>query len=144
MSTLFIRAKSGVDGRVLPVSQFRLQAVSEAPSPSGDRVARIASRPGSASVYALSRGWAPSSKTMTHSEMSARISVDPGVCFGKPCIKGTRIWVSLILDNLAEGVSEAELLKEYPQLRGEDIRAVLAFAAEATRERVVDLAPVTP
>ncbi len=81
---------------------------------------------------------------MTHSEMSARISVDPGVCFGKPCIKGTRIWVSLILDNLAEGVSEAELLKEYPQLRGEDIRAVLAFAAEATRERVVDLAPVTP
>lgn len=81
---------------------------------------------------------------MTHSEMSARISVDPAICFGKPCIKGTRIWVSLILDNLADGVSEAELLREYPQLRGEDIRAALAFAAEATRERVVDLAPVAP
>jgi uncharacterized protein (DUF433 family) len=56
-----------------------------------------------------------------------RISIDPNVCFRKPCIRGTRIWVSLIVDNLAEGVSESELLEAYPQLKLEDIRA--AFGA---------------
>jgi len=66
-----------------------------------------------------------------------RISVDPRVCFGKPCIRGTRIWVSLIVDNLAEGTSEAELLAAYPQLRVEDLRAALAYAAEMTRERII-------
>ncbi len=67
----------------------------------------------------------------------SRISINPEVCFGRPCIKGTRIWVSLIVDNLAEGVSEAELLDAYPQLVPEDIRAALAYAAELTRERFV-------
>lgn len=99
--------------------------------------------PGLDAALMQSRGSAPSLLTMTHSEMSARISVDPAVCFGKPCIKGTRIRVSLILDNLAEGVSETDLLREYPQLHIEDIRAALAFAAAATRERVVDLTPVS-
>jgi uncharacterized protein (DUF433 family) len=66
-----------------------------------------------------------------------RISIDPSVCFGKPCIRGTRIWVSLILDNLAAGVSEAELLAAYPQLKPDDIRAAIAYAAEVTRERVI-------
>jgi uncharacterized protein (DUF433 family) len=66
-----------------------------------------------------------------------RISIDPGVCGGKPCIKGTRIWVSLILDFLAEGMTEAELLEEYPQLVHEDILAAIAYGAEAARERVV-------
>jgi uncharacterized protein (DUF433 family) len=69
----------------------------------------------------------------------SRISIDPGVCFGKPCIRGTRIWVSLIVDNLAEGVSEAELLEAYPQLVPEDIRAALGYAAELTRVRFVDI-----
>ncbi len=68
-----------------------------------------------------------------------RISIDPDVCFGKPCIRGTRIWVSLIVDNLAEGVSEAELLEAYPQLKPEDIRAALAYAAEMTRERIIPI-----
>jgi uncharacterized protein (DUF433 family) len=68
-----------------------------------------------------------------------RISIDPRVCFGKPCIRGTRIWVSLIADNLAEGVPEAELLAAYPQLEVEDIRAALAFAAEMTRERIIPI-----
>lgn len=58
-----------------------------------------------------------------------RISIDPEVCFGKPCIKGTRIWVSLILDFLASGETEAGILDAYPQLRPEDIRAALAYAA---------------
>jgi uncharacterized protein (DUF433 family) len=63
-----------------------------------------------------------------------RISVDPRVCFGKPCIRGTRIWVSLILENLAEGISDAELLAAYPQLQPDDLRAAQAYAAEMTRE----------
>jgi uncharacterized protein (DUF433 family) len=68
-----------------------------------------------------------------------RISIDPRVCFGKRCICGTRIWVSLIVVNLAEGVPEAELLAAYPQLETEGIRAAPAFAAEMTRERIVPI-----
>jgi len=67
-----------------------------------------------------------------------RISIDPQVCFGKPCIRGTRIWVSLIVDNLVDG-TEAELLAAYPQLQPEDIRAALAYAVEMTRERVIPI-----
>lgn len=66
-----------------------------------------------------------------------RISIDPAICGGKPCIKGTRIWVSLILDFLAEGVGEVELLSEYPQLTHEDVLAAIAYGAEAARERVI-------
>ena len=64
-----------------------------------------------------------------------RISVDPNVCFGKPCIRGTRIWVSLILDFLADGMKTDEILAEYPQLTEEDIRAAIAYGAEMSRER---------
>jgi uncharacterized protein (DUF433 family) len=76
---------------------------------------------------------------MKREELLERISVNPNVCFGKACIRGTRIWVSLILENLAEGLSEAELLKAYPQLKLEDIRAALAYAAETTREQIMPL-----
>lgn len=72
---------------------------------------------------------------MKREELLQRISVDPQVCFGKACIRGTRIWVSLIVDNLAEGVSEADLLAAWPQLEPADVRAALAYAAELTRER---------
>ncbi len=68
-----------------------------------------------------------------------RISVDPAVCGGKPCIKGTRIWVALVLDFLADGLSEAELLEQYPQLTHLDIMAAIAFGAEMTRERVLPI-----
>jgi uncharacterized protein (DUF433 family) len=68
-----------------------------------------------------------------------RIAIDPLVCFGKPCIKGTRIWVSLILDFLASGESETQILAAYPQLQPEDIRAALAYAAEIARERIVPI-----
>jgi uncharacterized protein (DUF433 family) len=71
------------------------------------------------------------------SKLIGRISIDPAVCGGKPCIKGTRIWVSLILDFLAEGVNEAEIFAGYPQLQPEDIRACIAYAAEIARERIV-------
>ncbi len=66
-----------------------------------------------------------------------RVSIDPRICGGKPCIKGTRIWVSLILDLLAGGVAEAELLAEYPQLTHEDVLAAIAYGAEVARERIV-------
>jgi len=66
-----------------------------------------------------------------------RISTDPAVCHGKVCIKGTRIPVSVILDNLAAGVSRKEILKSYPSLNSADIQAAIAYAAELTRERLV-------
>jgi uncharacterized protein (DUF433 family) len=71
-----------------------------------------------------------------------RISIDPNVCFGRPCIKGTRIWVSLILDFLVSGESEAQILAAYPQLKPQDIRAALAYVAEVARERIVPVPSV--
>lgn len=71
------------------------------------------------------------------SPLLARISIDPRVCFGKPCIRGTRIWVSLILDFLASGESEEQILAAYPQLQSDDIKASLAYAAEIAREHIV-------
>ena len=67
----------------------------------------------------------------------ARISIDPQVCGGKPCIRGTRIWVSLVLDFLASGMSEGELLADYPQLTHEDVLAAIAYGADAARGRIV-------
>jgi len=68
-----------------------------------------------------------------------RISIDPNVCFGKPCIKGTRIWVSLILDLLATGMPVTEILEDYPGLTEADIHACIAYGAEMARERYVDV-----
>lgn len=59
-----------------------------------------------------------------------RISIDPRICHGKTCIKGTRIMVSVVLDNLAAGVSTEEILKSYPSLSQEDIQAAIAYASE--------------
>ena len=67
------------------------------------------------------------SASMTREQLLQRIAIDPNVCFGRPCIRGTRIWVSLLLDLLASGTSETELLSEYPELVANDIRAALAF-----------------
>jgi uncharacterized protein (DUF433 family) len=64
----------------------------------------------------------------------ARITSDPAVCHGKACIKGTRIPVSVILDNLAVGESNSEILRLYPTLHPEDIVAAIAYAAELMRE----------
>lgn len=66
-----------------------------------------------------------------------RIAINPAVCGGKPCIKGTRIWVSLVLDMLADGMSEEDLRAEYPELTHEDILATIAYGAEAARERII-------
>jgi uncharacterized protein (DUF433 family) len=66
-----------------------------------------------------------------------RISIDPGICHGQACVRGTRIPVAVVLDNLASGVTLKELLHSYPALAAEDLAAVLAYAAELARERVV-------
>ena len=68
-----------------------------------------------------------------------RISIDPTICFGKPSIRGTRMWVSLLLDFLAAGATMEEVLAEYPQLRREDVLAAIAYGAEMSRERFVEL-----
>jgi uncharacterized protein (DUF433 family) len=72
-----------------------------------------------------------------------RISIDPAICGGKPCIKGTRLWVALILDFLADGMTEAELLSEYPQLAHLDVMAAIAYGAEMSRERILPV-PLEP
>ena len=64
-----------------------------------------------------------------------RITIDPQVCFGKPCIRGTRIWVSLLLDYMAAGMTVEDILAEYPQLTPDDVRTALAYGAEMSRQR---------
>ncbi len=76
---------------------------------------------------------------MTIDELLTRISIDPNVCFGKPCIRGHRIWVSLILDFLASGWSIPQVLENYPGLEAADILACIAYGAEMSRERYLDI-----
>jgi len=71
---------------------------------------------------------------MTKEELLLRITINPEICFGKPCIRGRRIWVSLILDFLAGGMKIEEIMKEY-DLEEEDILACIAYGAEMARER---------
>ena len=66
-----------------------------------------------------------------------RISSDPNVCHGKSCIRGTRIFVSVVLDNLAAGRSPGEIVADYPRLTSEDVHAAIAYAAELAHERQV-------
>ena len=68
-----------------------------------------------------------------------RIGVDPLVCHGRPCVLGTRVMVSVVLDNLAAGIERDEILRSYPSLKNEDIDGCIAYAAELARERVVPL-----
>ena len=62
---------------------------------------------------------------MTREELLSRITIDPKVCFGKPCIRGHRIWVSMILDLLASGMSSDEILSDYPGLDEADVRSCI-------------------
>jgi uncharacterized protein (DUF433 family) len=72
-------------------------------------------------------------------EWQERISINPQVCHGKACIRGTRVMISVILDNLAAGVPREELLESYPSLQELDIQAALAYAAELAREGTAEL-----
>jgi len=77
---------------------------------------------------------------MKRQELLARISIDLDICFGKPCIRGHRIWVSLILDLLAGDATFDEILREYPGLELDDIQACLPCAAEMASGRELEIA----
>lgn len=76
---------------------------------------------------------------MTQNKLLSRISIDSNICFGKPCIRGHRIWVSLILDFLASGMTLEELLEEYPGIEREDVLACIAYGAELARDYYVEI-----
>lgn len=76
---------------------------------------------------------------MERDKLLERIWIDPARCGGKPCIRGHRIWVSLIVDMIAAGESEDEILRNYPGIERDDIRACLAYASEISRERFVSI-----
>ena len=77
--------------------------------------------------------------TLDHMDWHDRIAVDPTVCHGKACIRGTRVQVTVVLDNLAEGLSVEQILAEYPALAPDDVLAALAYAADLARERTAPL-----
>ena len=68
-----------------------------------------------------------------------RIAADPGICHGRACVRGTRILVTVILDNLAAGLSAEDMIAEYPALEPDDVRAAIAYAADIARERLLPL-----
>jgi len=69
-----------------------------------------------------------------------RISINPLVCKGRACVAGTRVMVSTVLDNLAEGLTPEEITRSYPPLTIEDVRACMAYAAALAHEEFVTLA----
>jgi uncharacterized protein (DUF433 family) len=75
-------------------------------------------------------------------DMLKRITIDPAVRFGKPCVRGTRLSVGDVLGTLADGSTEAELLEDFPQLTHEDVLACLAFAAEREKRLITSPAAV--
>ena len=72
------------------------------------------------------------------------ITVDPAICHGRACVKGTRVMASVVLDNLAQGASIEDLLASYPSLSREGILATMGYAAELSRDRTDDLSPAGP
>jgi uncharacterized protein (DUF433 family) len=77
--------------------------------------------------------------TASRQQLLDRIWIDPARCGGKPCIRGHRIWVSLVLDLLASGATAAEIVADHPGLEEDDILACLAYGSEMARERFVDI-----
>jgi len=73
---------------------------------------------------------------MLRKDLLQRVTADPGVCGGKPCIRGTRIYIAILLDALAEGLDPEEILDHYPSLELDDIRAAIAYAADLARENL--------
>ncbi|BAZ40134.1 hypothetical protein NIES4101_60950 [Calothrix sp. NIES-4101] len=76
---------------------------------------------------------------MTTNDLLSRIFIDPNICSGKPCIRGHRIWVSLVLDYLASGTSIEEILEAYPSIEREDVFACIAYGSEMARGAFVEL-----
>jgi len=78
-------------------------------------------------------------ESTTREELLGRIWIDPARCGGRPCIRGHRIWVSLILDLLASGLGPAEILALYPGITVADVHACIAYGSEMSRERYVEI-----
>ena len=78
-------------------------------------------------------------KHPTREQLLKRIWIDPERCGGRPCIRGHRIWVSLILDLLASGATVRQILRDYPGLAEEDLQACIAYGAEMSDERYVEI-----
>jgi uncharacterized protein (DUF433 family) len=76
---------------------------------------------------------------MDRQELLSRISIDPNVCFGKPCIRGHRIWVPLVLDLLASGATIRDIIDDYSGIEEADVLAWIAYGAERSRERYIDI-----
>ncbi len=74
-------------------------------------------------------------------DLLARITVDPAICHGKPCIRGLRYPVELILDLLSADMTPEAILADYPDLERDDIRAALAYAAQISRVQRLVIAP---
>ena len=68
-----------------------------------------------------------------------RITINPAVCHGRACVRGPRVMVSVILDNIAARVSHREIMRSYPAIQESDFQAALAYAAELAREGTLDL-----
>jgi uncharacterized protein (DUF433 family) len=123
---------------------MRLDTLREGTGSSLSKLPSVLKIARSATIVVISSGAADNAaEDIAMANPLDRISIDPAVCGGKPCIRGTRIWVSLVLDFLASGTTEAELLGEYPQLTHDDVLAAIAYGAEASRERVIPV-PVEP
>ncbi len=73
---------------------------------------------------------------MTHEKLLERITIDANVCGGRPCIRGTRVDIAVILDGVAEDLTAEQILDHYPQLTLDDVRAALAYASELSRENI--------
>lgn len=78
---------------------------------------------------------------MSNADLLKRISVDPAICGGRPCIRGHRIWVSLVLDFLAAGQSVDEIVANYPGIEAADVLACIAYGAEMSRMRELPARP---
>ena len=79
-------------------------------------------------------------EAVTDEALLDRVVVDPEICFGKPTIRGTRIWVGLVLGLLADGMTQDDILAEYDHLTADDIRACLVYASRLTSGRFIDVA----
>ena len=130
-----LRARGGPRVVVVDIP-FRINDYRKAPMKSALRVVRT--RTCRTRTWAL-LGPLLSWQIVDRAGLLSRISIDPNICFGKPCVRGHRIWVSLILDLLASGSSVKEVLDDYPGLLEEDVLACLAYGAEMSRERYVDV-----
>lgn len=84
--------------------------------------------------------WVPIYDWVMATDRLDRVTIDPSICFGKPTVTGTRIWVGLVLGLLADGATVTEVLVDYPSLTEEDIRACLAYGARVASGHFVDVA----